>query len=50
MCMGEETIIGEQVIVASFSELVYLVPVSVEDQQTGIISGLAGLQSLNSLS
>lgn len=29
---------------------VYLVPVSIEDQQTGIISGLAGLQSLNSLS
>lgn len=32
------------------SESFYLVPVSIEDQQTGIISGLAGLQSLNSLS
>lgn len=35
----------EQVIFALFSlsELVYLVPVSIEDQQTGIISGLASL-------
>lgn len=42
----------EQVIFvfASLSELMYLVPVSIEDEQTGIISSLAGLQSLNSLS
>lgn len=43
---------AEQVIFvfASLSELLYLVPVSIEDEQTGIISSLAGLQSLNSLS
>lgn len=30
--------------------LIHLVPVSVEDEQTGIIGRLTGLQSLNSLS
>lgn len=49
---GEETGNAEHAILAfaSLSAFVYLVPVSVEDQQTSIISGLAGLQSLNSLS
>lgn len=49
---GEETVTVEQVVFAfaSVSEVVYLVPVSIEDQQTGIIGGLASLQSLNPLS
>ena len=45
-----ETLNVEQGLLASSSELVYLVPVSVEDEQTGIIGSLPGLQSLNSLS
>lgn len=50
--MGEEAVNVEQGIFdfGSLSKLVHLVPVSIKDQQTGIISGLAGLQSLNSLS
>lgn len=35
---------------AYHSVTVYLVPVSIKNQKTGIISGLAGLQSFNSLS
>ncbi len=35
---------------ASLSQLAHLVPVSIEYQQTGIIRGLPGLQSLNALS